>query len=317
MEIINGLENVLKGFKNITLTIGNFDGVHIGHQHIFQDVKHSAHASSSKSMVVTFDPHPMKITHPEREIPLLTSFEEKVRLIEATGVDFLLCIKFTQNFANTDPHDFVRKVLINKLSARHIIVGRNFRFGKEKQGTPELLATLGTKYGYAFDVVESVMQGAEVISSSSIRRLIAEGNVKQAATFLGRPYAISGHVIKGMNRGKRLMNIPTANLSQPFELTPKEGVYAVMVRLDKQILPAVANIGLNPTFGSNSISYEVHILNYNDELLGKPLTVYFIERLRDEQTFKNINALKEQILKDISNATSIFLAEHNRVYVNI
>ena len=305
MEIIRGLEALNKSYPNTVLTIGNFDGVHLGHQKIILEVLKRSEEIKGTSMAVTFEPHPMKVLAPEREIRILTTLEEKAKLIEEMGVNVLLCINFNKEFANLLPDDFIEDVLVKKINAKEIIVGTNYAFGKNKKGTVELLKRRGKKYGFRVKAVSNVRVYGNIVSSSSIRSLLLKGAVYDTSTFLGRAYSIEGSVIKGKGRGKNLLNIPTANITTPVEIAPKEGVYAVRVGFNNSIYEGVANIGKNPTFGNTDVSYEVHLLNFSGDLLGEDIRIFFIDRLRGEQLFPDILSLEKQIRNDIERAREI------------
>lgn len=313
MEIIRGLEALNKSYPNTVLTIGNFDGVHLGHQKIILEVLKRSEEIKGTSMAVTFEPHPMKVLAPEREIRILTTLEEKAKLIEEMGVNVLLCINFNKEFANLLPDDFIEDVLVKKINAKEIIVGTNYAFGKNKKGTVELLKRRGKKYGFRVKAVSNVRIDGNIVSSSSIRSLLLKGAVYDTSTFLGRAYSIEGSVIKGKGRGKNLLNIPTANITTPVEIAPKEGVYAVRVGFNNCIYEGVANIGKNPTFGNTDISYEVHLFNFSGDLLGEDIRIFFIDRLRGEQLFPDILSLEKQIRNDIERAREILSTKHPKL----
>ncbi len=290
---------------DVILTIGNFDGVHLGHQKILKAVAERARSLNMHSVAITFDPHPVRVLAPERGLRLITPFAEKVRLIGIYGIDIVLCIEFSRDFSNIKPDDFIRDVIIGKLGACEVIVGHNYAFGRGKKGTTELLRRRGKKHGFNVRVIRNARFFSDVVSSSRIRSLLLRGRVCEASWLLGRPYMIEGKVIKGAGRGNRLLNIPTANISTSYELVPKEGVYAVKIGLGDSIFDGVANIGRNPTFGENPVSYEVHIFDFSGDAMDKDIKVYFIDRIRDERTFPDISALRDGIMKDIEFAKEI------------
>ena len=305
MDIIIGIEAFNRSYPNTVLTIGNYDGVHLGHQKILSMVLQKAQEIKGTSMVMTFDPHPVKVLAPERDIKLLTTSEEKAKLIKAMGIDVLLFINFNKEFANMLPDDFINTVLVEKFQVREIIVGTNYAFGRHKKGTIELLRRRGEKYGFEVKAVRQVMVHGNVVSSSAIRSLLLKGAVYEASKYLGRAYSIEGSVIKGKGRGQNLLNIPTANITTPVEIAPKEGVYAVKVGLKAKIYNGVANIGKNPTFGNQEVSYEVHLFNFSGNLLGQNLRVCFIDRIRGERTFPDVPSLVKQIRQDMESAREI------------
>lgn len=302
MIIIRGLENLKEKYRNAVVTIGNFDGVHIGHQKIFRKVVGEAKAAGGVSMAITFDPHPVKVIAPEKGVRLLTDFNEKARLMEHYGLDVLLCINFDRDFSAMRPDDFIKDVIVGKVGAIKVIVGHNYAFGKGKKGNTELLRRRGSKYGFSFSVVRNARLHGEVVSSSKVRNLLTKGKVLEASQFLGRPYSIRGVVIRGAGRGGSLLKVPTANIEMPDVLFPKEGVYAVKVELSGEIFDGAANVGRNPTFGENAMTCEVHIFNFSRGILGEELTLYFIEGIRDEKKFPDIESLRENMLRDIERA---------------
>lgn len=311
MEIIIGLEAFNRSYPNTVLTIGNYDGVHLGHQKILSMVLQKAQEIQGTSMVMTFEPHPVKVLAPERNIKLLMTSDEKTKLIEAMGIDVLLFVNFNKEFANMLPDDFIDEVLIRKLHVKEIIVGTNYAFGKHKKGTIDLLRRRGEKYGFQVKAVRNVMVHGNIVSSSNIRSLLMKGAVHEVSNYLGRAYSIEGKVIKGKGRGQTLLNIPTANITTPVEIAPKEGVYAVRVGLKGKSYDGVANIGKNPTFGNPEVSYEVHLFNFSGDLLGEDLRIYFIDRIRGERTFPDVTGLVKQIREDIEYAKEILRAKNS------
>ncbi len=311
---VRALEGLKGRYKNIVLTIGNFDGVHIGHQKIISRVAERAKALRGTPAALTFEPHPTKVLYPERAPRTITPIEEKARLIAHCGIKLLCLIDFTKEFASIEAEDFIGRVLSGSLGVREVIVGHNYAFGRGKKGTTALLRRRGRRFGFSVHVVRPARVWGDVVSSSRIRSLILRGRVCEASAFLGRPYTIEGRVVKGAGRGGRLLGIPTANLEVKNELIPKEGVYAVRVGLQggqcpppyRRLYEGVANIGTNPTFAAQRVSYEVHILGFSKDILGKTLRLHFIDRIRDEKTFPDADALREQIKKDIERARGIF-----------
>ncbi len=300
--VLRGIESLRERYNGVVLTIGNFDGVHLGHQKIFRKVLERSKALKGTSVAITFDPHPMKVVAPERGVRVLTSFTEKARLMELFGIEVILCINFSREFAGMRPDDFISDVIVDRLGSKEVIVGHNYTFGKGKKGTTQLLRRRGGRLGFTLSVVRNARLFGDVVSSSRIRSLVSRGRVCEASWLLGRPYLIEGTVIKGAGRGGSLLNVPTANIRTPNELVPREGVYAVKVGLEGQLLDGVANIGKNPTFGENQMSYEVHIFDFSEAILGEDMRVYFIDRIRDEKTFPDVKSLHDGILKDIDRA---------------
>jgi riboflavin kinase/FMN adenylyltransferase len=305
MEIIRGLEELKESYPNTVMTIGNFDGLHLGHQKIlFTAIKRSEELKGT-SMVVTFDPHPMKVLAPEREIKLLTTLKERARLMETMGINVLLCINFNKEFSHLQPDDFIENVLVIKIGAKEVIVGQNYAFGKNRKGTTELLRRRGKKYGFNVKVVRNAKVNGEVVSSSKIRSFLLKGQVFEASAFLGRAYTIEGNVIRGAGRGEKLLHVPTANITTPNELVPREGVYAVRIGHRGMFFDGVANIGKKPTFGASDTSYEVHIFNFAGNLLGEHLRIYFVDWIRDQRSFPDALSLEKQIRNDIEHTKEI------------
>lgn len=316
MKIIRGIENLERKFRNPVVTVGNFDGVHIGHQKIFRAVVESAKKLKGTSVAITFEPHPMRLFSPDRGVKMLTPFEEKARLIGRTGVDILLCIDFNAEFSNLKPDEFIKLILVNRLHAVHVIVGHSYRFGKGKKGTTELLRRRGKKFGFKVNIIRNRRVFNSVVSSSRLRSLLLRGRVCEASSLLGRSYHIEGEVVSGAGRGARILDTPTANLSTPNELVPKDGVYVVKVVLNNMVYDGVANIGVNPTFGGKQLSYETHLFGYKGNLLGKHIRMYFIDRLRDEREFESPEKLRQQISKDIETARFI-LSKHKGINIDL
>lgn len=304
MEIIKGIENIKRPFRNLIVTLGNFDGVHLGHQKIFKRVIEEASRIQGEGMVITFDPHPLKVLFPDRFFPLLTPFKEKMRLIEKSGIEIVLCIEFSLSFSEISPFEFIKEVLIEKIRVKKVIVGYNYHFGKGQKGDTQTLKDSGKDYGFEVEVVDPLRVGHTIVSSSKIKELIQNGEVEEASKLLGRDYSITGKVIEGAKRGKTL-GFPTANIAMTDELNPKKGVYAVNVELNSQIFLGVANMGLNPTFLSepsktgSPLSLEVHFLDFDREIYGQEIRVNFKRRIREEIRFDSPSQLIQQIQKDI------------------
>ena len=305
MRLIDGIENLTKKYPYPVLTIGNFDGVHLGHRTIFRLIKERAKEKKGTSIVFTFEPHPLSVIAPERAPKLLTPFRDKMSLIKASGIDLTICANFTSEFSHIKAEDFVKNILSEKIGVREVFIGSNYHFGKGRKGTPALLKEFGITLGFKVNIVDEMTIRDVSISSSKIRTLIAKGKVHEASAFLGRRYAVEGVVIEGAKRGKSLLNIPTANISTSNELLPKDGVYAVTVQLDRKTYGGAANIGCNPTFKDKKFSCEVHIFEFDEEILGKTIRINFIERIRDEMKFLKVEDLATQMKKDIENIKQI------------
>jgi len=306
MTLISDLKQLEKPLKNPVLTIGNFDGMHIGHLALFDKVKERAKKINGQSAVMTFEPHPIKVMLPGNGPPLITPIHQKLRLMKDTDIDVIFCIPFTKEFAATPAKTFVNDILLDKIGVKEIVVGYDYTFGRKREGNIQLLMEMGDRFGFTVHEVHPVCIDDTLVSSTSIRDLVQDGNLKEAKKLLGRDYQVSGTVIKGKNRGNRLLGCSTANLALIDELTPKVGVYAVRVHIDDQTRYGLTNIGYNPTFGEGVFSVETHILDFSENLLDKIIRVDFIERLRDEKTFESPKELAEQIGKDILRARELF-----------
>jgi riboflavin kinase/FMN adenylyltransferase len=255
-------------------------------------------------MVVTFTPHPMKVLNPEKAPRLLNTYAEKERLIAASCVDTLIEIPFNQDVAAMSPTEFVQTILVDKLHISHLVVGYDYSFGRDRSGGAQLLTDIGKQAGFSVETVGPVLRDAEIASSTLIRKLLSAGDVTAVVGPLGRNFTLEGRVIEGVGRGKGL-GFPTANLSTEKEILPRPGVYAVKVRYRDVLYDGVMNIGFNPTFGTERISLEVHLLDFSADLYGEMIRVYFVERLRDEQVFKSVDHLVQAIDRDILQAREI------------
>lgn len=304
--MIYDLEQLKKPLKKPVLTIGNFDGVHKGHMVLFGLIKERAKSIGGISTVITFEPHPLKIMMAGKAPRLITPTDQKLKLIDDAGIDVIFCIAFTKQFAAVSARDFVQDILVDKIGIREVVVGYDYAFGHKREGDIELLQDMGNRLGFVVHVVESVRVDHTLVSSTSIRNLVQEGDLPRAKKLLGRDYQICGTVIKGKDRGARLLGFPTANLELIDELTPKMGVYAVKVLIEDKTYNGLTNIGHNPTFGKGPFSVETHIIDFSRDILGKTMRVNFIERLRDEKTFDSPKDLADQISRDIQLAKEKF-----------
>ncbi len=293
--------------KNTVITIGTFDGVHLGHRHILGTLKQRATQMHLNDLVVTFRLPPRLILNPNAGIRVLTLIDEKTKLIEAQGISCLYILPFDKNVAQMDAETFVRRFLVEKFGLKHLIVGYDHRFGKDRQAGYEQLLEIGKKYGFTVEQVQPVTLDGINISSSYIRRALIQGDIKTANRLLGYEYFATGTVVEGKHLGKKL-SYPTANLRiNPLKLMPKLGVYAVRVELDGFRGYGVLNYGKRPTIDNDTHPVaEVHILDFNRQIYGKTLKISFVKRLRDEQRFASASQLQEQINRDIAQARKIF-----------
>jgi len=308
MKLINGLEHIHEPFKNTAITIGNFDGVHIGHQSLFHEVIEQADAMGGTSVALTFEPHPIKVLSPNGGPPLITLLEQKVELIEKTGIDVLICEPFSRRTAAITAETFVADILVKRIGMRAIVVGQDYAFGKDRGGNIDFLKRLAPRLNYRVivaDWIETANLWRGRISSTRIRELVRAGQVAESRKLLGRYYQIRGVVARGRDRGGRLLGFPTANINLQDELCPKTGVYAVTVECLSNKYAGVANIGYSPTFDDHVFTVEVHLLDFNGDLYGKKIRVNFVQRIRDEVRFEKISELAQQIRRDIDQARRI------------
>jgi riboflavin kinase/FMN adenylyltransferase len=305
VEIIRGYQAIPRHRRNPVVAIGNFDGVHRGHQAIFRLIREQAASQAGESVVFTFEPHPVKVLAPALAPALITTSARKVELIGASGVDLTVVQPFDPGFAAMSAEDFVKDVLVGAIGARAVCIGYNFSFGRGRSGTPEMLRAAGAEHGFAVTVVQPLTMDGLVISSTKVREFVLEGRVDAAARLLGREFELAGAVVRGAGRGRKI-GVATANLAPETELIPQGGIYVGHVRRGAARLPAVINIGINPTFvegGAQTI--EAHILDFDGELYGERLVFEFHQRLRAEQRFPGVAELVAQIRRDIEQGREI------------
>jgi riboflavin kinase/FMN adenylyltransferase len=287
-------------------TIGNFDGHHLGHRALLQTVVETARKAQGTALVLTFEPHPVKILAPRVDLRYLTSPEEKLAHFEAAGIDEVVFLDFTPSFAAMSPDQFAEDILHRSLALSDLFVGNHFAFGKGRVGRIDDLVRLGEQYGFRVHPVTPVMSEGDVVSSSRIRQLIQAGNVERAATLLGRLYGIRGTVVHGMKQGQA-MGWPTANLRVPTDrVVPPDGVYAARTVHGTQTYDAIAYVGTRPTFGPGERLIEVNLLDQTSDLYGQVIFVQFVARLRGDHTFASADELSKQIVRDVEQARSIF-----------
>ena len=312
MRYFDQIEKLKEPFKAAVVTIGNFDGVHLGHQSLFHEVIERADAINGSSVVITFAPHPIRVLTSNGKPPLITLAEQKRELIASTGIDNLICIPFTESFSQIAASDFVKDILVERIGMKAIVVGQDYTFGKNREGNLALLQTYALQFGFDVIINDWIRPRSNDtvrrISSTRIRELVIDGDIEKARTLLGRYYQIRGTVAQGRDRGGRLLGFPTANINLTDELCPKMGVYAVTAELDYRKLKGVANIGYSPTFDDRVFTVEVHILDFNDDIYGQNIRVNFIKRIRSEKKFAGISELSAQIEKDIAKAREIMLS---------
>lgn len=283
------------------VTIGNFDGVHRGHQALLAELVVQARALGGPAVALTFDPHPLQLLRPEQFQPLLTTMPERAQLLLAHGADHVIIVKTTHEILQLRAHEFFEQVLRQRLAARTIVPGFNFAFGRNREGTLDKLQALCQTAGVGFVLVPPLQLDGKPVSSSRVRGALARGDVKEAITLLGRPYRLCGTVGTGQRRGQAL-GFPTANLAQVETLIPAEGVYAVRAHLRGNVWSGALNLGPNPTFGEHARKIEVHVIDFHGDLYGQTLAVDFLERLRDTRPFAGAQQLVEQLRRDVEQA---------------
>jgi riboflavin kinase/FMN adenylyltransferase len=298
MKIIRKLEEITEKLPNPSVTIGNFDGVHLGHREIFRRVKNMASELGGVSVVITFVPHPLKVLAPHKNFKLITPYSEKEALIEASGVDYLVTIPFSREFAAISAETFVRDILVERIGMRKLVIGYDYAFGRNREGDVNLLRRLGNELGFSVEMLEQIGNGETIFSSSAIRSLIEDGEVKKVVPLLGRFFSVKGRVVHGLHRGRQL-GFPTANIEAYDELLPKGGVYAVKVEYGGRIFDGACNIGCNPTFKAEKLTVEVNIFDFDGDLYDKELTVHFVERVRGDRKFSDVAALSQAIARDV------------------
>ncbi len=288
------------------LALGNFDGLHRGHSKIIDRIRRGAAERGGTALVLTFDPHPPRVVRPDKAPLLLMTLDQKIEALGRAGVQGAAVVRFTHELSRWAPETFVKTVLVDWLRVAEVWVGADFLFGRDRSGNFSLLRALGGQHGFRAEKIDPVRYKDFVVSSTRIRRLVAEGRVDEAGALLGHHFFIDGTVVRGAGRGREL-GIPTANLETPNELVPPDGVYATTVSIEGVVHPSVTNIGLRPTFADAARAVvETHVLGVDRDLYGQCLRVGFVQRLRDERRFPDVDALKAQIDADVRRARRLF-----------
>lgn len=313
MIVARGIEEIHGIVAGACVTIGNFDGVHVGHQKLIALTCAKAKAAGLVSIVVTFDPHPLRVLVGKRTPPCITGTGEKLALIAGLGPQTALVLPFDRAMAELSPERFVRTFLVEGLGMRELVIGYDYALGKGRKGNYETLKVLGEEMGFKVFRLDPVVVGEVVVSSTRIRDLIQAGEVWEARPLLGRFFQVHGEVVRGKDRGARLLGFPTANLKPSDELFPRTGVYAIWVEVDGEVRPAVANVGHNPTFGDAGLSVEAHIFDFSRDLYGHKLAIHFVQRIRSERKFESLEALRARIGEDVSLAREILATPEAQV----
>lgn len=305
MKIFHGTENA-NITKPTVLTLGVFDGLHLGHQRIMQTVVERGKIVGAVPTAITFDPHPRSVLHPDSAPPMLQTLDQRLANFEVLGIEQAIVIAFDHEFASQPAEDFLRNIVHERLQAREVYLGEGFAFGKGRGGNIELLRKMSGELGFTADEVDEVQLRGTRISSSAIRRLLADGRVNAARSMLGRPYGLEGTVIRGNRRGHTI-GFPTANLKPRNRVIPRFGVYATATLIDGHWRKSITNIGVRPTFESDSDpSIETYVFDFEGDLYGDVLRVRFLHRIRDERKFNGIDELKAQIMRDTERARNYF-----------
>lgn len=314
-RVFHSLDEVPADFGPSALTIGNFDGLHAGHRQIMRRVVEIARANSWKPSVLTFEPHPTKVVAPARAPLLLTTLDQRSKLMEAEGIEQVLILPFTVELSHLTPEQFVQQILAGRLNARAVLVGDNFRFGAKQAGDTDLLKELGQKYGYRTEIVAGVTRHGRMVSSSGVRKLIQNGEVELASRFLERPYALEGGIVTGRGIGSK-QTVPTLNLATNAEILPATGVY--ITRTYDADSPrdwdSITNIGYRPTFNGDSLTVETFLLDPFDGVTPVRIRLEFLSRVREERKFESPESLRAQIFKDAGRAKSFFRRYHRWVH---
>lgn len=304
MKLLRGVLARSAFKQGVVASIGNFDGVHLGHQHLISALKKKAYALNLPLVLVLFEPQPREYFNSVEAPARISSLREKLDMLKSCQVDYIYCIRFNATIAQTSAYDFACTYLFSRLNAKYLLIGADFRFGKNRAGSIDLLKVLGEKYACEVEVAPDFCIDGKKISSTTIRSALAEGNLTCASHYLGRSYSICGRVIHGDGRGRQ-WGIPTANLNLNRPSLPLKGVFAVEVRLNSKTRQAVANVGCRPTIDGHNVSVEIHLFDFDESIYGDLLQVFFLHKLRDEVKFTSVDALITQIHQDIV-ATKIY-----------
>ncbi|RKZ46649.1 MAG: bifunctional riboflavin kinase/FAD synthetase [Candidatus Parabeggiatoa sp. nov. 3] len=307
MELIRNLAQLHPRHRGCVATIGNFDGVHLGHQTVMRQLTAKAKDLHLPTVVILFEPQPQEFFAPESAPARLTRLREKIRVMRHNEMDRVLCVRFHATFAALSAEHFIQQVLVQGLGIRHLVVGDDFRFGYKRQGDFALLQEAGKQYGFSVETQQTFILGGERVSSTRVRQALEQGNMQLASELLGRPYTLCGRIRHGEQRG-RLLGFPTANIFLHRQVSPLLGVFAVYLHgITKQPIVGVANLGTRPTVDGSQLLLEVHLFDFQKTIYGHTVKVEFVRKLRDEQRFASFDALKQQIQIDVQTAKAIFL----------
>ena len=305
MLVFKHIDDPALSLEASVVTLGNFDGIHLGHRTLVSQTVEEAQRRKAASVVVTFDPHPLKVLAPERAPRLILTAEDKIEMLAALGVDVVVSQHFDRAFANLRAEEFVRRLILGRLKTKKMFVGRDLRFGHAREGNVEQLLSWGETLGFDVSIVEPVLVSGVRVSSSRIRSLVEHGRVEEARASLGRYHFVSGTVIEGNRRGREI-GYPTANIASRTEVIPGDGIYATLFHVDGKWWPSASSIGSNPTFGAGPRTIESFILDFDRDIYGKPIKLAFVKRIREEKKFIDVPALVAQIQNDVKVIRAVF-----------
>ena len=310
MELIRGWHNLRPQHRGCVATIGNFDGVHLGHQAVIGQLAEKAQELGLPTQVILFEPQPQEFFQPDAAIPRLTRLREKLQALRRFSVDRVLCLRFDARFAAMEPEEFIRRILIDGLGVRYLVVGDDFRFGHKRRGDFDMLAAAGAKHGFQVVNMHTVTIDEERVSSTRIRATLAAGDLATAEKLLGRPYRMCGRVAHGDKLG-RTLGYPTANIHLHRKATPITGIFAVEVfGLKIEPVPGAANVGTRPTVGGTRTLLEVHLLDFHEDIYGEQVQVNFLRKFRDEKRFDSLDELRRWIARDVEDVRAFFREYH-------
>ncbi len=306
MKLIRGLYNLERPLPASAVTIGNFDGVHRGHQRVIAQLKRVADSAALPTVVIIFEPQPIEFFAPDKAPKRLSRFREKIAFLKAQQIDYLLCLRFDAGLANLTAEEFVQQILVTRLNCKHLVIGDDFHFGKGREGDFAFLERHSARFGFQVDATETLLVDGQRVSSTQIRECIERGDFDRAAELLGRPYSLSGRVAHGKKLGREL-GYPTINIKMGDKALIVKGIFAVRVKgIDNRVLPGVASIGTRPTVNGVDTILEVYILNFNQDVYGHSVEVEFLHKLRDEEKFDSLEELAVHIGRDTENAIAYF-----------
>jgi len=308
MKLYHNLERLQLDRPSI-FTVGTFDGVHKGHQLIIKELTQRAQSESLLSGILTFEPHPQHVLNSKhgKKLKILTTIEEKLNRIARFNLDAVVIVPFTKEFAELNPESYIRDIIVKKLHVHQLVVGYDHSFGKDRFGNIDILANMGKKYGFKIEIIEPVLEDGTIVKSTQIRKLLQSGDVHRAAEFLGENFCITGKIIRGDGRGRKIGK-PTANIqvNHPDKIIPADGVYAVECQILQDLYIGILNIGVRPTFEGKRHTIEVHILDFNKDVLGEEITIEFYQHIRDEIKFDNADELTAQVQRDKNKCLEYF-----------